>query len=141
MLLTHYEPVNLFDQFNNEVNRFFNHARSADIATRDWVPAVDISEEDSRYILKADLPGINRKDVDISLEDDVLTLKGERVSESDTERNGYRRKERMHGTFLRQFSLPESADGHKISAAMKNGVLTIEIPKQSKVEPLRIVVK
>lgn len=141
MLLTRYEPVNLFDSFNNEVNRFFNHTRTADVATRNWAPAVDISEEDNRYILKADLPGVDRKDVDISLENDVLTIKGERISESNVEHEGYRRKERLHGTFLRQFTLPDTADVHKISAAMKNGVLAIEIPKQSKVEPLKITVK
>lgn len=141
MLLTRYEPANLFDQFNNEVNRFFNNTRAADVATHDWVPAVDISEETHRYILKADLPGIDRKDVDISLENDILTIKGERVSETDKEQEGYRRKERLHGTFLRRFSLPDTADVHKISAVMKDGVLVIEIPKQTKVEPLKIAVK
>ncbi|UCC56987.1 MAG: Hsp20/alpha crystallin family protein, partial [Gammaproteobacteria bacterium] len=81
MSLIHYEPYNLFDQFNNEISRLFSNTRSrTTAATSGWAPAVDIREEEDRYLLVADLPGIDRKDVDITVEDNILTFKGERTT-------------------------------------------------------------
>ncbi len=143
MSLVHYKPVNLFDQFDNEINRFFSSALTTDAAnqTHDWSPAMDIREEDSRYVLEADIPGVSREDVDISLEDSVLTIKGERTLNNEEDREGYHRKERVHGRFVRQFSLPDTVNAEAISATVTNGVLEIGIPKQEKPEPRKITVK
>ena len=142
MALVRYEPINLFDQFNNEINRFFNvaprqHAANQD---RDWMPAVDVREEDDRFVLSADIPGVERKDVEVTMEDGVLTIKGERHAETEEKREGFHRRERVHGTFLRQFTLPDTVDADSISATVKEGVLHIEIPKQAKPEPRKITV-
>ena len=142
MALVRYEPINLFDQFNNEINRFFNvaprqHAANQD---RDWMPAVDVREEDDRFVLSADIPGVERKDVEVTMEDGVLTIKGERHAETEEKREGFHRRERVHGTFLRQFTLPDTVDADNISATVKEGVLHIEIPKQAKPEPRKITV-
>ena len=143
MSLVRYKPTNLFDQFDNEINRFFSGARTIDAANqaRDWSPAMDIREEDNRYVLEADIPGVSREDVDISLEDNVLTIKGERTLNSEENREGYHRKERVHGSFVRQFSLPDTVNAEAISATVTNGVLEIGIPKQEKPEPRKITVK
>lgn len=137
----HYEPVNLFDQFNNEINRYFSRARPATTARKhDWVPAVDIHEEASRFVLTADVPGVGRENIDITLEDGVLTVKGERSAEQNANNEGYRRRERLHGTFLRQFTLPDTVDAEHISATVKDGVLVIEIPRLDKPQPRKITV-
>ena len=141
MSLIHYKPTNLFDQFNDEMNRYLSSMRStAANQEHDWTPAVDIQEEENGYLLSADIPGVNRNDVEITLEDGVLTVKGERKTESDVSEQGYRRRERIHGTFVRQFNLPDTVDTANISARVEDGVLQIEIPKQEKPEPKRITV-
>lgn len=141
MSLIHYEPYNLFDQFNNEISRLFSNTRSrAAAATSAWAPAVDIREEEDRYLLVADLPGIDRKDVDITVEDNILTFKGERTTAKDDGSAGYRHRERPHGEFLRQFTLPDTADTENIRATVHAGVLEIEIPKQEKLQPRKITV-
>lgn len=141
MSLVHYKPVSLFNQFNDEMNRYFSQTRgSAANQERDWMPAVDIREEDNRYLLTADIPGVDRKNVEITLEEGVLTVKGERNTETDISGEGYRRRERTHGTFMRQFTLPDTIDAGNISAAVQDGVLEIEIPKQDKPEPRKITV-
>ncbi|MGB5179224.1 MAG: Hsp20/alpha crystallin family protein [Gammaproteobacteria bacterium] len=139
MSLVHYKPVNLFDQINDEMNRYFSSMRNtAANQEHDWTPAVDIQEDDNRYVLTADIPGVNRNDVEITLEEGVLTVKGERKSETGVEEEAYRRRERIHGTFLRQFNLPDTVDTANISAKAEDGVLKIAIPKQEKPEPRRI---
>ena len=141
MSLVHHKPVNLFNQFNDEMNRYFSLTRAgAANQEQDWMPAVDIREEDSRYLLTADIPGVDRKDVEITLEEGVLTVKGERSTKTEVAEEGYRRRERTYGTFMRQFTLPETVDTGSISATAKDGVLEIEIPKQDKPEPRRITV-
>jgi len=141
MSLVRYEPYNLFDQFNSEVSRLLGNARpGATAAATEWMPAVDIREEDDRYLLVADLPGVDRKDVEITVEDNVLTFKGERTAENDDSSEGYRRRERVHGEFLRQFTLPDTADTENIHATVNAGVLEIAIPKQQKLQPKKITV-
>jgi HSP20 family protein len=142
MALVRYEPTNLFDQFNNEINRFLNVAPRQRAANQDrnWMPAVDIREEDDRFVLSADIPGVERKDVEVTMEDGVLTIKGERHAEAEEKREGFHRRERVHGTFMRQFTLPDTVNADNISATVKEGVLHIEIPKQAKPEPRRITV-
>lgn len=141
MSLVHYKPVNLFSQFNDEMNRYLSTARaSAANQEHDWIPAVDIREEDNCYLLSADIPGVNRKDVEITLEEGVLTVKGERKTETEVTEEGYRRRERSYGTFLRQFTLPDTVDASNISASAEDGVLKITIPKQEKPEARKITV-
>jgi len=142
MSLIRYRPANLFDRFDNEINRHLFNTRSADATnqTRDWSPAVDIREEDSRYVLEADIPGVAREDLDITLEDSVLTIKGKRANKDEESREGYRRRERVLGTFVRQFSLPDTVNTEAISAVITDGVLEIGIPKQEKPEPRKITV-
>ena len=142
MSLIRYRPANLFDRFDNEINRHLFNTRSADATnqTRDWSPAVDIREEDSRYVLEADIPGVAREDLDITLEDSVLTIKGKRANKDEESREGYRRRERVLGRFVRQFSLPDTVNTEAISAVITDGVLEIGIPKQEKPEPRKITV-
>jgi len=137
-----YQPINLFDHFNNDINRHFGTMRNKAAAGQEHnrAPAVDIREEENRYLLSADIPGVARENIEITLEDGVLTLKGERSGEAGTNGEKYRRKERVHGTFLRQFTLPETVDTQNISATVKDGVLDVVIPKQEKPQPTRITI-
>jgi HSP20 family protein len=142
MSLIRYQPINLFDNFNEDINRYVANIRSKPAANqeRNWAPAVDIREEENHYLLSADIPGVNRENIEITLENGVLTLKGERSGESGTNGKQYRRKERVHGTFMRQFTLPETVDTQNISATVKDGVLDVVIPKQAKPLPTRITI-
>lgn len=96
-----------------------------------WAPAVDIREEKDCFLVTADLPGVSKENIKISLEHNVLTLRGERHLEKTANEKGYTRKERMHGEFYRRFSLPESVDEHQISAQYVHGVLSITLPKKN----------
>jgi HSP20 family protein len=141
MSLVRYEPYNLFDQFNSDLSRLLGTTASRNLAAAgEWMPAVDIREEEDRYLLVADLPGVDRKDVEITVEEHVLTFKGERTTEKDESSEGYRRRERVHGEFLRQFTLPDTADTENIRATVTAGVLEIEVPKQQKLQPKKITV-
>jgi HSP20 family protein len=143
-----YQPLSLLSQFQNDINQLLerNYAENQDadsskVVTSQWVPAVDIQEKEDRFILKADLPGIPAEDIDITMDNGVLTLKGERTDENEEEREGYHRIERVRGSFYRRFSLPDTADASRIEAKGKNGVLEIVIPKQEKAQPKKIEVK
>ena len=150
MALTRYEPWSLLDRLQKEVNGLGlydtllgerSDADGSNIATSHWRPAVDISEENDRFVIHADLPGVDPKDIEVTMENGVLTLKGERAAEKKEDSQGYTRIERAHGTFYRRFSLPDTADADRIEAHGKNGVLEITVPKQEKVQPRRIAVK
>jgi HSP20 family protein len=97
-----------------------------------WKPHVDIKEDGEQYTVIADLPGVDPKDIKVSMEHNVLTIQGERKSESDTKTEDYHRIERFSGSFYRQFTLPDNADSNKISVKCQNGVLKISIPKTNK---------
>lgn len=141
MSLIRYEPFDLFDQYSNDIGRLLWNARPGKpAASGEWMPAVDIREDDDRFVLSADLPGVDRKDVEITVADHVLTFKGDRTTVSEDDREGLRRRERIHGSFLRQFTLPETADTDNISATVNAGVLEISIPKQQKLQPSKITV-
>ena len=142
MSLIRYQPINMFDNFNDEINRHLGNLRSKAAANqeRNWAPAVDIREQENSYLLSADIPGVNRENIEITLEDGVLTLKGERNKETATNGQAYRRRERAQGTFMRQFTLPETVDTQNISATVKDGVLDVVIPKQAKPQPTRITI-
>jgi HSP20 family protein len=109
---------------------------------RTWTPAVDIFENDSReYVIKAELPELKREDIQISVENNVLTLKGERTAEFNTAGDGYHRIERQYGSFSRAFVLPNTVDTNAISAAYKDGVLTLRIPQREDAKPRQIQVQ
>ena len=149
MALVNYEPWGLLDRFQQQLNQLAyadkslagNDNEYSNVASTHWRPAVDIKEEQERFLITADLPGVDPKDIEITMEDGVLTLKGERQSESTEEQTGYKRVERFSGTFYRRFSLPESADADRIEAKGKNGVLEIVLPKLEKIQPRKIEVK
>jgi HSP20 family protein len=149
MALVRYEPWNLLDKFQDELNRLglFDQVResldsdNSNIVTSHWRPAVDIREESDRYVIVADIPGVDPKDLEITMEGGVLTIKGERASDKEESHEGYKRVERVRGTFYRRFSLPDSADADHIEAKGKNGVLEIVLPKLEKVQPRKITVK
>lgn len=146
MSLIRYQPLRYasgMSQLHNEINRLFDSFGPENDTTPavDWTPAVDVSEEESRYVLHADVPGVDPKEIEVTLEDGVLTIRGERRSEKNVDEKGFRRIERFSGSFYRRFTLPDTADADNISATTKNGVLELVIPKQEKVQPRRITVK
>lgn len=105
--------------------------------TSSWTPQVDIKEDESGFTVIADVPGVDPANVDITLDNNVLTIRGERESET----NGLRRRERSRGSFLRQFTLPESVDESGVKASATNGVLQVTIPRSTKAKPLSITVE
>ena len=149
MSLIRYEPYGLLNRFANELNRgnlldpFVSLVEGDDqsnVAVSQWRPAVDIREDENQFTIVADIPGVDPADIDVSMEDGVLTIKGERQSEEVEDKNGYHRVERSRGSFYRRFSLPDTADAEKIAANSKHGVLEIVLPKQAKVQAKRITV-
>ncbi|HOB62832.1 MAG TPA: Hsp20/alpha crystallin family protein [Candidatus Competibacteraceae bacterium] len=145
MALMRYEPFNMLNQLQREMNRLFESSRRGDEEggqlLADWAPAVDIKEEVNQFVIHADLPGVEAKDIDITLEHGVLTLKGQRTVEKKDETENYRRVERVRGTFLRRFSLPEAVDAEKVSAKCKDGVLEVIVPKRESAQPRRIAIE
>jgi len=138
MAVTRYESRNPWSQFHQELNRMFGE--NSNIVTSDWVPVVDIKEEKGRFVLHADLPGVDRENIDITMEDGVLSIRGERQLEEVQDDAEYKRIERAYGTFYRRFALPDTADPEQISARCDKGVLEVVIPKRESVKPRRIQV-
>lgn len=125
-------PWTLFDEFN----RMFpaNTDDESRVVGSNWAPAVDIKEEDERFVIHADIPGVAPEDIEITMEKGVLTIKGERKHESEEDKEGYHRIEREHGTFMRRFALPENVDADQIAATSKDGVVEVTLPKAEKQE-------
>lgn len=136
-------PWGLHREVLNEFNRFFDRYSTNDASTSavaDWAPAVDIEEHADKYVLQADVPGVDPASIEITLEKGILTLAGSR--EKVVEQNGIdsRRIERVTGRFLRRFTLPESVDADAVKASGKHGVLTVVIPKREAAKPRKITV-
>ncbi len=139
--ITRYEPWGWLNQFQRELEHTPIWGSSeGSMATTAWAPAVDIKEESDKYVLHADLPGVKPEETDVSMEDGVLTIRGEKKTEEITEKEGYKRVERTFGSFHRRFSLPDTANPDAISAKSKDGVLEITIPKREAVQPKKIAV-
>ena len=134
MTVVRYEPWGF-------LNRFYRDAANPVNSAVAWLPSVDVREEDARFVVQVDLPGVENKDIEITAEKGVLTIKGERKSESNKTDAGYERVERVAGTFLRRFTLPETAQAEGITAKQTNGVLEVSIPKQAQQQPKRIEVQ
>jgi HSP20 family protein len=146
MSITRYEPWGLHRELLNEFNRYFDRAADASsAATADWAPPVDIEEYADKFVIYADVPGIEPSAIEVTLEKGVLTLSGARelaaepriAAEGGIER---KRSERAAGRFLRRFVLPDTVDADNVSASGKNGVLQIAIPKRAQVQPRKIAV-
>lgn len=142
MSLVRYEPWRGMDQLQEEINRLFSSWSNNEStgAMADWVPTVDINEFDDSFQLHVDVPGVDPKDVEITLDNGVLTIAGERqvVKRVNDETVMRRRSERAYGRFYRRFILPDTVDAEKVKATDRHGVLEITIPKQAKAQPRRI---
>ncbi len=145
MTMIRYQPWRTISDLHSEINRLFEGPMSrqegGDTAACDWVPAVDVREETDRFVLHADLPGVDTNDIEITMENGVLTIGGQRKTEASTSQEGFRRVERATGRFYRRFTLPDTVDSEGVKASGSNGVLEIAIPKQAKVQPRRIEVQ
>jgi HSP20 family protein len=127
------------------INRFFDHPFFSTDWTNDllpsgWNPLVDIYDNDDKIVIKAELPGIDKKDINIDVKDGVLTLKGERNSDNETKEENYYRRERVYGKFQRSFTLPTHVNPEQIKADYKDGMLKIDIPKPEEKKPKQITV-
>jgi len=145
MSLMTYDPWRELRSLREDMNRVFNRPELGDndpssVATSVWSPAVDLKEEQDRFVLEADLPGVDPNDIEVTMADGVLTIKGERRFESEQERSGYKRIERAYGTFYRRFALPDTADAERIEASCDNGVLNLVIAKHERAKPRQITV-
>ena len=133
MTLVRYRPWNMLNEMQQLLDRGSQGTDIGDgssVETSHWVPAVDIKEEPKQFIIKADLPGVDKNNIEISMENNVLTIKGERQDIKKEERENYSRVERTTGSFYRRFTLPNTADSEKIQAKSKHGVLEVTIPKK-----------
>ena len=147
MALVRWEPVRELTSLQSEMNRLFNTffdsptTGSGGNGVRRWIPAMDLVETDDHFVLKADLPGLNEGDVNIEVEDNVLTVSGERKSEHEDKREGHYRVERSFGSFRRTLTLPEGVDPEAVSATFDKGVLEVRIPKPEQRKPRRVAIQ
>jgi HSP20 family protein len=125
----------VFDRVFAETMRRWPRVATENRASQDWAPAADVSETESEYLIKADLPAVRKEDVSITVQDGVLTLSGERRQEKRADSEKLHRIERLYGSFARRFALPEDADEQAISAESRDGVILIHIPKVKVVQP------
>jgi HSP20 family protein len=147
MALVRWEPVRELTSLQSEMNRLFNTffdtptPGNGGTAARRWIPAMDLVETDEHFVLKADLPGLNEDDVNIEVEDNVLTVSGERKAEHEDKREGYYRVERSFGAFRRSLTLPEGVHPESVSATFDKGVLEVRIPKPEERKPRRVAIQ
>ena len=146
MAITRFDPFRDIAVLQDRMNRLFNDSftgrnREDDLMNRGtWTPAVDIYEEDGGLVLKAEVPDISREDIDVSIENNTLTLRGERKLANEIKQENFHRIERAYGKFVRQFSLPPTVDSGKIAADYKDGVLTVKLPQREEAKPKQIEV-
>ena len=138
----HRSLFNRNDRFGSFFENFFYPSlrHDAEAPDWDWNPVVDIYENEGSFVIAAEIPGVDKKDIEIEVKDRVLMLTGERSSESETKDGDYHRRERCHGRFKRAFSLPENVDPDTIEASFKEGVLKLEIAKREESKPKAITV-
>lgn len=108
---------------------------------KEWVPAIEMFDKGDKYVIKAELPGMEEKDVEVSLRNDVLTIRGEKKAENEVKQEDYYFSERAYGSFLRRLSLPSNVDAKKIEADFENGVLEVTLPKMAEVKPEKIAIR
>lgn len=137
MSLSHYDPLTSLRQFEDSITRFFSEPQT----NRPWAPPVDIFETENDLVFKADLPDVELGDLTVRVENQTLTISGERKFERKDQGKGYHRVERSYGNFARSFAVPNSFDTDKINAGFKNGVLTVTLPKKEAAKPRQIKVE
>jgi HSP20 family protein len=138
-------PSDLFG-IQREMNRMFDNAFRFDIRNEDsafnaWTPAVDIAEHEDQFVVKAELPGVNKDDVKVTIENNILTIHGEKKQEKETKKENYHRVERCYGSFERSFTLPTTVKSDRIDAVYKDGILQIALPKAEEAKPKQVEVK
>lgn len=148
MSLIKYEPVYVLNRLRDQLNRMYDPDyypsmwdEESGMVVSDWSPAVDVREDGDKYVFIADVPGVDPKDIDVTCENGVLSIRGEKKTEAVAEKEGYRRVERSRGNFYRRFSLPDNVDTDKIRANVRHGVLELTIPKLAKVKPKKIEIR
>jgi HSP20 family protein len=148
MALVRWEPVRELTSLQSEMNRLFNTffdtpttGGNGSNAVRRWVPSMDLVETDEHFVLRADLPGLTEGDVSIELEDNVLTVSGERKAEHEDKKEGFYRMERSFGQFRRSLTLPDGVDADGIGATFDKGVLEVRIPKPEERKPRRVAIQ
>ncbi len=144
--MTHWRGPNLLDEARKEMegvfSRFFGPMAESDRESRHaWSPRVDVSESDKAVTVVADLPGVDPKDVEITLNDGMLTIKGEKKEEKEEKGKNFHRTERFVGSFFRQIMMPTGADEEKVAATSANGTITITIPKKANAQPKKVAIK
>jgi HSP20 family protein len=149
MALIRWEPVREIGTIQNEMNRLFNtlfespsHPGNggAGAPLRRWIPAMDLVETEDDFVLRADLPGLSEEDVNIELEDNILTISGERKAEHEERKEGYYRVERSSGSFSRSLTLPEGVDPDAVKASFDRGVLEVRVPKPEAKKPRKVAI-
>jgi HSP20 family protein len=143
MAIVRWEPLRELTTLQNEMNRLFGTVFDAPAqgnggTLRRWMPAMDLVETADHFVLRADLPGMSEEDVNIEVEDRVLTVSGERKAEQTENKDGYHRVERAFGSFSRSLTLPEGVDAESVSASFDKGVLEVQIPKPEQRKPRKI---
>jgi len=152
MSLVRWDPLRELEEMSERINRAFGGvgrpgvARASEagreaLTVPDWAPVVDISETDGEYLIKAEIPEVNKEDVKVTVHNGVLTIRGERKQETEEKGKKFHRVERCYGSFTRSFTLPDNVDEAKISASFKDGVLNIQIQKIEQAKPKSIEVK
>ena len=144
MSIVRWDPARELDSLQSEFNRLFDsflgNGVRADVRARRWVPAMDLVETDDHLVLKADLPGMSKEDVNLEIKDNVLTVSGERKAEHEKKADGYYRIERAFGGFSRSLTLPQGVDTSAINADFTDGVLEVRIPKPEETKPHRVTI-
>jgi len=143
LLTTRFDPFDELTTLRNRMDRLFNRfgyneELDQPVLAGNWMPTTDIQETKDALILKAELPGVDEKDINVEIENNVLTINGERKQEAKTEEKGYERIERSFGKFYRAFTLPTNVDATKILAQYQNGVLNITLPKREEAKPKKV---
>ena len=138
--LTQYKPLSAFSLFDNELNNFFNQLSNYRPGIK-WIPAVDVIEADDHFELRAEIPGVSQEDVKIAIEDNVLTISGEKHIETQDEGHNCHRVERSSGKFERSFQLPKTVETDQTQADYKAGILTVSLPKVEETKPKEIEIK
>ena len=146
MTLVRWDPFRELEDMSERLNRVFSRpslrtSGKENLTVADWMPTVDISETESEYLIKAELPEVRKEDVKVTVENGVLTLQGERRQEKEEKGKRFHRVERSYGSFVRSFTLPESVDEGGVKAEYKDGILALHLPKSEKVKPKAIDVK
>jgi HSP20 family protein len=144
MALVRYEPWSMLNQLHNQINHVFDReldpTSASSAATADWIPPADVEEYKDRFVLKLDVPGVDAGAIDITLDQGVLSVSGERGRDAVAREVERARSERPYGRFHRRFTLPDTVDAAAVRAAGRNGIIEVTIPKQPQAQPRRIQV-